>query len=128
MFVTALSALIARCRFLCQPCSPLADADLLRRFGAEGDAAAFEELLQRHGGLVWGVCRRILGDEADCEDAFQATFLALVRGRHRVQVRSSLAPWLHTVAVRVARSAGVPVPGAGPRVGTKACRGRRRCR
>ena len=109
MSVTALTALIGRCRVLCRPGSPLADADLLRRFTQERDAAAFEELLQRHAGLVWGVCRRILAGEADCEDAFQATFVALVRQANAVQgAFVSLGPWLHTVAVRVARKAHGP--------------------
>src|SRR5438874_40086 len=100
MSVTFLSLLLGRCRARCRPRSPLPDAELLRRFTQGPDAAAFEELLQRHAGLVWGVCRRILPDEADCEDAFQATFFALARRAGAVEVRSSLGAWLHTVAVR----------------------------
>ncbi len=105
MSTTALSALIGRCRARCRPRSPLADAELLRRFTQMRDASAFEELLERHAGLVWGVCRRVLPDEADCEDAFQATFLALVRRGHAVEAQPSLGAWLHTVALRVARRA-----------------------
>jgi RNA polymerase sigma factor (sigma-70 family) len=105
MSVTALTMLIGRCRVLCRPRSPSTDAELVRRFTQEYDATAFEELLERHAGLVWGVCRRNLPDEADCEDAFQATFFALVRRADSIEVRSSLGAWLHTVAVRVARKA-----------------------
>jgi RNA polymerase sigma factor (sigma-70 family) len=105
MSVTALAMLIRRSRVLCRARSTLTDAELLRRFTQDRDAAAFEEVLERHAALVWGVCRRILSDEADCEDAFQATFFALVRQADAVEVRSSLAAWLYTVAVRVARKA-----------------------
>lgn len=101
----ALTALIARCRVLCRPRSQGTDCELLRRFTREQDSTAFEELLERHAALVWGVCRRILPSEADCEDAFQATFLALVRQGDAIQVGSSLGAWLHTVAVRAARKA-----------------------
>lgn len=105
MSATALTALIARCRVLCRPRSQLTDAEYLRRFTQARDPAAFEELLERHAALVWGVCRRILPTEADCEDAFQATFLALVRRADAIKVSSSLGAWLHTVAMRAARKA-----------------------
>ncbi|HZV07764.1 MAG TPA: sigma-70 family RNA polymerase sigma factor [Gemmataceae bacterium] len=101
----ALNALIAGCRILCRPRSQGTDADLLRRFTQERDASAFEELLERHAALVWGVCRRILLSEADCEDVFQATFLALVRRGGAINARPSLGAWLHTVALRAARKA-----------------------
>ena len=106
MSATVLTAFLARCRVLYRPCSPMSDAELLRRFAQQRDAAAFEQLLERHGPLVWGVCRRLLPHESDCEDAFQATFLALARQAGRLYGRQPLAAWLHTIAVRAVRKAG----------------------
>ena len=59
----------------------LADADLLRRFVRNQDSAAFSALLARHGPMVLGVCQRTLQSPAEMEDAFQATFLVLIRAR-----------------------------------------------
>jgi RNA polymerase sigma factor (sigma-70 family) len=82
-----------------------ADAELLRRFAADRDAAAFAALVARHGPMVWAVCRNLLPHDPDAEDAFQATFLALVRGAGQVRAGDRLAGWLHGVAVRVALKA-----------------------
>lgn len=81
------------------------DADLLDRFVCHRDERAFEELVRRHGALVWAVCRQLLPHHADAEDAFQAVFLALVRGAASIRSSQALPAWLHGVAVRVAMKA-----------------------
>src|SRR5262245_20636797 len=81
------------------------DGELLRRFAATGDANAFELLLWRHERMVMGVCRRVLRDVHDAEDAFQATFVVLVRKARSITTRRSVTTWLYTVAYRVALNA-----------------------
>lgn len=100
-----LSGLMAHFRALCLRQPHLPDAELLRRFAHQRDAAAFEQLLERYAPMVWGICRRILPVEAEREEVFQATFLALVHRPNAVDPSRSLGSWLHTVAVRVARKA-----------------------
>ena len=95
----ALARLVSRCRGLAAPgrrCS--------RRFARSADPDAFAELVGRYAGLVWGVCRRTLPQEADAEDAFQAVFLALARGARAIDP-SPPCGLLHAVAVRVSRRA-----------------------
>ncbi len=81
------------------------DADLLDRFVAQREEAAFTALLERHGPLVLGVCRRVLGNAEDAADAFQATFLVLVRKAGSIRKGASVASWLHGVANRVSLEA-----------------------
>src|SRR5437868_14275573 len=81
---------------------PEPDARLLERFVASRDTAAFELLLWRPGPMVLGVCRRLLPHAQDADDAFQATFLTLVRKAGSVAKGSALASWLYQVAYRVA--------------------------
>ena len=80
----------------------LTDRELLARFAARRDEAAFESLMARHGPMVIAACRTVLADPHAAEDAFQATFLILVRKAGSLWVRDSLAPWLHRVARRAA--------------------------
>jgi RNA polymerase sigma factor (sigma-70 family) len=81
------------------------DAHLLDRFRAAGDEAAFRALVQRHGPMVMGVCRRALHHHQDAEDAFQATFLVLARKAPSIHKRTALPSWLYGVAQRVASTA-----------------------
>jgi len=85
------------------PLGNVSDGQLLERFldRREGGEAAFESLVARHGGMVLGVCRQVLGSDDGADDAFQATFLVLVRQAGSIQKRESLGPWLHGVARRV---------------------------
>jgi RNA polymerase sigma factor (sigma-70 family) len=88
--------------------SGLTDGQLLERFATHrGEAAelAFAALVERHGPLVLGACRGILRDDHEAMDAFQATFLVLVRKGRSLWVRESLGPWLHRVACRAAARA-----------------------
>src|SRR4051812_34185704 len=86
----------------------LTDGQLLERFASRDGAsaeAAFTILLERHGPMVWGVCRRLLADRHAAADAFQATFLVLVRRAKAVRVDDSLGRWLYGVSRRVAARA-----------------------
>src|SRR5271166_1726248 len=78
------------------------DAQLLELFRTRADAGAFEALVGRHGPMVLSVCRGILRDPRDAEDAFQATFLVLVKKGGTIRGPETLGGWLHQVAHRVA--------------------------
>ena len=88
--------------------SDSSDGELLGRFlnadGLEAEAA-FTVLVERHGPMVLHVCRQVLDDSHDAQDAFQATFLVFLRRAASIRKRDSLASWLFGVAMRVARQA-----------------------
>jgi RNA polymerase sigma factor (sigma-70 family) len=90
-----------------RPAPDHSDGQLLERLADGRDESALDTLVRRHAGLVWGVCRRLLADPNDAEDAFQATFVVLVRKAKGLDRRGSLAGWLHGVAYRVAVRARV---------------------
>ncbi len=86
----------------------LTDGQLLERFAtdrSEASELAFTLLVERHGPMVLGVCRSVLAGDYEADDAFQATFLVLVKKAHGLWVRDSLGPWLHQVAFRTAARA-----------------------
>src|SRR5919205_253884 len=81
------------------------DGQLLESFRERRDEAAFSALVRRHGGVVWNVCRHILPHHHDAEDAFQATFLVLVRKAASIMPSEKVGNWLYGVAYRTALKA-----------------------
>ncbi|MGE3804565.1 MAG: RNA polymerase sigma factor [Gemmataceae bacterium] len=99
-----MSRAIQSLRIWLTPPSPVAesDGDLLDRFVLHGEEAAFALLVQRHGPMIFNVCRRVLLHEQDAEDAYQATFVVLARRAAALDRRGSLASWLYKVAYHAA--------------------------
>jgi RNA polymerase sigma factor (sigma-70 family) len=107
MAAVLLSQLLRRLRgvLAARETAALTDADLWESYVREQDEIALETLVRRHGPMVLGVCLRILRHEQDAEDAFQATFLVLIRKAASLRSPRSLANWLHGVARRTALAA-----------------------
>lgn len=105
MATSQLGAVVQQVRraFLVRDGATLTDVQLLECFVAHRDEAAFAAMVRRHGPMVWSVCRRVLRAHHDAEDAFQATFLVLVRRASVIKPREMLPNWLHGVAYQTAR-------------------------
>lgn len=99
------AAVLRYIRRVGEPSAGDSDRALLERFARQRDAAAFAALVRRHGPMVLGVCRRVLHNAHDADDAFQATFLLLVHRAGTLRRPEQLGPWLHGVAHRVALKA-----------------------
>ena len=107
MSTTRAGVVLRHIRGLAARPAGAADRHLLERFTAGRDEAAFAELVRRHGPLVLGVCRRLLRDPNDADDAFQATFLVLARKAASISNRESVSGWLYQVAHNTALKARI---------------------
>ena len=88
---------------LCVPdAAEVSDAQLLGRFVSQRDQSAFELLVWRHGPMIHGLCRRLLRDGHDADDAFQATLLVLAKKADSIGKHESIGSWLYKVAYRIA--------------------------
>jgi RNA polymerase sigma factor (sigma-70 family) len=100
MAVATLQKAVSHARRLCvAQGSP--DGDLLELYTREANESAFTEIVQRHGPMVFAVCKRVLQHQHDAEDAWQATFIVLARKADSIRQHDSLAGWLHQVAQRI---------------------------
>ena len=116
MAVAAIHEVVSHLRkaAAAQAAAGVMDGALLDRFIGQRDHVAFEDLVRRHGPMVLGVCRRVLGHRQDIEDAFQAVFLVLVRKASSIVPRDMVGNWLHGVAYQTccACSRQQPAPAA----------------
>src|SRR5262245_23602286 len=79
------------------------ESDLLQNFVRSNDSESFRLLIERHSAMVSSICRSVLHESHDVQDAFQTTFLILARRAGTIKQTESIGPWLHRVALRVAR-------------------------
>jgi RNA polymerase sigma factor (sigma-70 family) len=106
MTVGPLNGVIQRLRQIAgSGAAEATDGQLVGRFLECRDQPAFEALVARHGPMVLGVCRRVLGSGSDADDAFQATFLVFVRKARSIVRRERVGGWLYRIAYRTARKA-----------------------
>jgi hypothetical protein len=102
--LTRILGTLRKAAFL-EAASGRTDAELLQCYVTEREEAAFEAIVRRHGPMVLGVCRRILQNPDDAEDAFQATFLVLARKAATIVPREMVSGWLYGAACLAARKA-----------------------
>ncbi len=100
-----VAAVLARALQRARGPASCSDRDLLRRYAATGEQAAFAAVVDRHAAMVLGVCRRLLPSQADAEDACQAVFLLLCQKAKSLPWRASVASWLYSAARKVAHNA-----------------------
>ena len=105
MSTVPLSTALTRLREAASHTEGRSDVELLRAYVSANDQAAFAALVRRYGPIVFGVCRRVLQDTQDAEDAFQAVFLVLARKAGTLRNGEALSCWLHGVSYRIAMSA-----------------------
>src|SRR5262249_25083655 len=105
MIGTPVNPILRHVRTLFGPAAALPDGELLRRYLARRDEAAFAALVGRHGPMVLSVCQAVLRHRQAAEDAFQAAFLVLARRGAAIRKQDPLASWLHGVAHRLALKA-----------------------
>ncbi len=105
MATSQMNGVMQRLRRVLRDGAGLTDGQLLADYISRHDESAFAALVRRHGPMVWGVCRRVLPNHHDAEDAFQATFLVLVRKAASIASRELLANWLYGVAHQTALKA-----------------------
>src|SRR3982074_114029 len=102
---SSLDKIMRQVRILAAGETNRTDGELLRAFAARHDQDAFAALAKRHGPLVFSVCRRVLHQLQDAEDAFQATFIVFARQADSLAKKGSLSGWLHRVSYRIALDA-----------------------
>lgn len=105
MAINPLDEVIQHLRRILHDGAGLTDGQLLQDYISRRDEGAYAALVRRHGPMVWGVCRRVLNNHHDAEDAFQATFLVFVRRAASIASRELLANWLYGVAHQTALKA-----------------------
>ena len=107
MAKTPMSRVVGHLRrvAILQEADRLTDTQLVESFLARAEEAAFEVLVRRYGPMILGVCRRVLRDRHDADDAFQSTFLVFLRKVRSIRKHTSLASWLYGVAHRTALQA-----------------------
>jgi RNA polymerase sigma factor (sigma-70 family) len=102
MATAPFTSVLQHLRTMAKPTEDSSDQELVQRYAETADPTAFAALVRRHGPLVHGVCRRVLGAGPDLDDVFQATFVVLLKKVASIRKQASVASWLYGVAYRLA--------------------------